>query len=131
MKNRMQDVSKMFDVELGEEFDIKTVTSDDIYNPYKFSIYGVIDKQGYERDGILTNLLTGEIELIKKPWKLKNGDSYYYKDGDGTIHGTSFCEECSLDLANYYIGNRFKTREEAEEFDIQFLKNFYDNGGEK
>lgn len=132
MKNKMQEVAKMFGLELGEKFDLISSNNKELSRcPYRFQERGIYDKDGYYMEGhVVSSLLNGNYKLVKKPWKPKTGDNYYYKDVDGSIYDTSFREDyCIDDLIYYYVGNCFKTEEEAEKFDVQFLKEFYNNGG--
>ncbi len=109
-KNHMADVAKMLGVELGEEFELK----DYEYNPYKITDGGLIDWQGDEWCNALTGLLLGEVEIIKKPWKPKEGETYYYITKKGNVCETFYSDQYINDLFRIRFGNCFRNREEAE-----------------
>lgn len=74
-KNLIPEIARMLGVELGEEFKIKG------YDPtcwfdldgLHFDVWVAED----EEDAMLHNLLCGEAEIIKLPWKPKKGDVYF------------------------------------------------------
>ena len=112
MANHMQEVAKMLDVELGEEF----VCS----NGYQYILRedGVVDSN-YGRFGgdtfsdVLNDLLTGKLVIKRNPWKPNNGDLCWSVLPDDDIPGWPWTD--STDDMNYYkLGNCYRTREEAE-----------------
>lgn len=131
--NRVDKLANVFGIELNEEFDL--VDCDNglkIDNcPYKFTERGLIDKDGDVRRVLLNELLVGSVKLIKKPWKPKYGELVYYKNINGNVFSFNFDTSSTICLSRYYTGDCFKTKEQAKKFDIQFLKDFYDKGGEK
>lgn len=79
-KNLIPEIACMLGVELNEEFKIKGYDG----LTYKFVNYGL--KLSFQNDiGItaiptnvaLVNLLNGNDEIVKLPWKPKKGDVYY------------------------------------------------------
>lgn len=79
-KNLMTGICKNLNVELGEEFKV------DIYGDriFKITESGVWEKKsdddGYiweEQLVVLRELLIGDVEIVKLPWKPKKGDVYY------------------------------------------------------
>ncbi len=74
-KNLMPEIAKMLGVELGEEFKIKG------YDPTCwFDLDGLHFDRWVaedEEDAMLHNLICGEAEIIKLPWKPKKGDVYF------------------------------------------------------
>ena len=130
--NRMQEITNMFGIEFGDEFEL-TKNGDDKFlkrhSPYKFDERGLIDKDGDVRGVLLNELLVGSVKLIKKPWKPKYGELVYYKDINGNVFSFNFDTSSTICLSRYYTGDCFKTEGQAEQFDIQFLKDFYENGG--
>lgn len=63
-------------------------------------------------------LFSDNVKIIKKPWKPKEGEPYWYVQFDAnnnSIVGTSCWDQHSFDFTKYIIGNCFKTKEEAEE----------------
>nr|DAV30163.1 MAG TPA: hypothetical protein [Caudoviricetes sp.] len=71
----MPEIAKMLGVELGEEFKIKG------YDPTCWFDLDGLHFDGWvaedEEDAMLHNLLCGEAEIIKLPWKPKKGDVYF------------------------------------------------------
>lgn len=74
-KNLMPEIAKMLGVELGEEFKIKG------YDPTCWFDLDGLHFDGWvaedEEDAMLHNLICGEAEIIKLPWKPKKGDVYF------------------------------------------------------
>jgi hypothetical protein len=79
-KNLIPEIARMLGVELNEEFKIKGYDG----LTYKFVNYGL--KLSFQNDiGItaiptnvaLVNLLNGNDEIVKLPWKPKKGDVYF------------------------------------------------------
>lgn len=61
--------------------------------------------------------------IIKKPWKPKNGEAYYYVSGKGNVLISFFNpENYMIDLYNYILNNCFRTVEEAEKHKDEMLK---------
>ena len=122
----------MFGVELGEEFDLISSNNKELSRcPYRFQERGIYDKDGYYMEGhVVSSLLNGKYKLVKKPWKPKYGELVYYKDINGNVFSFNFDTSSTICLSRYYTGDCFKTEGQAEQFDIQFLKDFYENGGE-
>lgn len=79
-KNLIPEIAKMLGVEIGEEFKIKEYGE----RIYRFDNSGLqlIYDNGVRNLNITANmalscLLSGDIEIVKLPWKPKNG-AYYY-----------------------------------------------------
>lgn len=68
-------IAEMLGVELGEEFKVKG------YDPTCWFDLDGLHFDGWvaedEEDAMLHNLLCGEAEIIKLPWKPKKGDVYF------------------------------------------------------
>lgn len=108
-KNYMEEISKMFGVELGEEFDVEYCN----LNPYRFTEDGLLDCKSNPNSGVLEVLLIGKAKIIKKPWKPKEGEEYYYIVY-GVVYSTIFHNTTEDNLMRLRMGNFFRTREEAE-----------------
>lgn len=80
-KNLIPEIAHMLGVELGKEFKVEGDN-----RTYWFDLDGlrsgkyVVD---YEDDAMLHDLLCGKAEIVKLPWKLKEGDVYYTFDLSG------------------------------------------------
>ena len=63
-------------------------------------------------------LFSDNVKIVKKPWKPKEGELYWYVRFDAnnnSIVTTNRWSQHSFDFTKYIIGNCFKTKEEAEE----------------
>ena len=109
--NYMEQVAHMLGVELGEEFEIKSV-------PGKFYINnGGLKLSGREEmklEATLMCILKGDDEIVKLPWKPKNGERYYYVDTDGIFSYKNFNSYIPHDLAMYKLGKIYRTKAEAK-----------------
>lgn len=124
--NYMNQIAQMLGVELEEEFYLKSTTngyycaSGKNKTTFKLSESGVKYKfirntNNYEwcrLDAILAEVLTGSLEIVKKPWKLTKGERYWYVLIDRDVDDTKFDPDCCYDLAFYTLGNYFRTKEE-------------------
>ena len=114
-KNFMPDVAKMLGVELGEEFNLVDKDSKpSAYNPFHIEVGGFMDCTGDDDAGFLTALLTGDFEIVKKPWKPKEGEEYYYIVLSGGVAHTTFDDGNILDVLRVRLGNCFTTYKEAK-----------------
>ena len=120
----MSKVAKMLDLQLEEEFEVENFDG-----LFKFTEHYLMhaDKQGvwrFDDDEALGEILNGDCEIIKKPWKPTEKEKYFTINYDGTILSKRFCSHCSEDLQNLRMGNFFKPYNEAiENIDkyIQYL----------
>ena len=130
--NYMPEVLKMLGVEVGEEFNVTNWCS----NPYKFNKnYELRTKYDSAVDpSNLFNLLKGNYEIEKLPWKPKDGDDYYRViiicRGADIIRTT--WDNDSTDFYTYNAGNCFRTAEEItggiKERILREMKEKYENG---
>lgn len=123
--NYMRQIAHMLGVELGEEFYLKSTlngkycSSGKNKTTFKISDSGMqmklVRNNDYEwcsLDAILAEVLTGRLEIVKKPWKPSHGLRYYYVVPDKTLDDTVFDSSCYWDLMAYTLGNCFRTEEE-------------------
>ena len=124
MANRMEEVAKMLGVELEEDFRIKGIVSDllfritegGVFSHYPGSEYGQSNKL------MLTQLLTGESEIIRLPWKPKNGEIYYWPHPDiDCLCDYSIWYDDVTDYHRFKNNMVFKTKEEAVEVSKKML----------
>lgn len=74
-KNLIPQIAQMLGVELGEKFKIEGDN-----RTYWFDLDGLRSGEyvtDYEDDAMLHDLLCGEVEIVKLPWKPKKGETYY------------------------------------------------------
>lgn len=120
-KNLIPEIAKMLGVELGEEFKVKR---DDGYtyrftsNELKLTYGNDIEMSTIATNNALVALLKGEDEIVKLPWKPKEGETYW--GFNALLHGGK-CAVISyvwkgkvFDNAMLKAGWIFRTQEEAE-----------------
>ena len=61
----------------------------------------------------LTSLLSRKSIIKRKPWKPKDGEEYWLVNHCGDVISLNWIDNF-LCIANYKIGNCYRTREEAE-----------------
>lgn len=74
-KNLIPEICKMLGVELGEEFKIEGDNRTCWFDLDGLHFDGYVAED--EDDAMLHDLLCGDIEIVKLPWKPKKGDAYY------------------------------------------------------
>lgn len=119
-KNLIPEIARMLGVEVGEEFEIKG---------YKGLVYKFVDDELIVCDDknteteyttanmILVSLLKGEREIVKLPWKPKEGEDYYTFIYDCYHKWCVWQQRWSnhpFDLALLEKGWVYRSREEAE-----------------
>ena len=105
-KNLIPQIAKMLGVDIGEEFKIK---GDDEFMVYRFDSDGLklTHDSGTEIATIYANvafvgLVNGKDEIIKLPWKPKEGETYYTfvlmgdKWGVGSLHWDGFPNDYAM-----------------------------------
>lgn len=109
--NHMKEIAHMLGVELGERFKVSG-SEETVY----------LDKDGLKVDGkewgifnnVLMCLVTGENEIIKLPWKPKNGDKIWYSSLSFGVIDMIFDSYSDRDLLLYKLGKIYRTEKEAE-----------------
>jgi len=93
----------------GDEFEIEGYT----YNPYKYIDGRFVDREGDRMyGGLFINILYGEAEVKKLPWRPKRRDLCYRVGIDGDVLAFHYGND-SISIAMLAFGNCFRTREEA------------------
>lgn len=111
--NYMPEVAKMLGVELGEEFEINEYHgSTFIFTDSGLSMSCKHDCEDFAPIALLF-LLNGKFTIKRKPWKPKEGESYYIVETNGSIGVEEWWAE-TIDMNYYKIGNCYRTSEEAE-----------------
>lgn len=117
--NHMEEVAKMLGVELGERFKCDNGQE---YELTPNGIKGIFDypiDPRYEDEKLFNNvlvaLLNGEIDIAPKPWRPKDGATFWYVDKHGRVWDDYWDEDYGVDHLNYYrLGNCYRTKQEAE-----------------
>ena len=115
MDNHMAEVAKMLGVELEEEFAVpnkvatlKISAKDGLMCKFKYN-------KNWEYCALyLQELLMGDMEIIKLPWKPKDGNTYYCPNITFKEISCKVWFGTTSDYAIYISGVCYKTREEAE-----------------
>lgn len=114
-KNLMYEICKMLGVELLEEFKVEGDN-----RTYWFDLDGLHSGEYVaedEDDAMLHDLLCGEAEIVKLPWKPKIGEYYYtfsISVGKWIVHLLWWIDSPN-DYALLDKGWVFRTKEEAED----------------
>lgn len=115
MANHMAEVAKMLGVELGEEFNIDYATDITTLSAKVTDTgFHIINSNSPEFSGLFLNLLlSGQLEIKRKPWKPEYIEQYYFIDKNGDIMATVW-RDWHEDIYRYKLGNCYRTEEEAE-----------------
>lgn len=125
-KNYMPEVAKMLGLEIGEEFDIlyKDGTAME-YGPLKFTNETILDCDGDDLQcWRLCCLLTGDYTIQKRPWRPKEGDTFFYVLTNGEIQKYVFEIDNIHTLMLFSFGNCFPTKAAAEAAVPEMLEKF-------
>ena len=129
MRSHMEEVAKMFGVELRETFKI----ADDIFGKhpkyYRFAENVCLEasKDGVNWEtadaGVLEDILIGDVRIIKLPWKPQEGDRYYFPC-PASIEKWDYSTWSERDVDYYRLNHGFvcKTMERAVAISQEMLK---------
>ena len=117
-KNLIPEIAKLLGVEVGEEFKVVHKTGFEII--CNFTQEGVFVDEGcsgrYNKE-LLADIICGKDEIVKLPWKPKQGDAYYTFEifrGKWVVRSLWWTgAPCSYALLDK--GWVFRTKEEAED----------------
>ena len=120
MRSHMEEVAKMFGVELRETFKI----ADDIFGEhpkyYRFAENVCLEASndgGYWETadaGVLEDILMGDVRIVKLPWKPKYDEKYYIPSISNAFGYNSFYWKGDDSDEKYYnFGIICKSKEEA------------------
>ena len=120
--NYMKQVAEMLGVEMGERFDLKNAHNYTIKDCY-------LDNDGLHNNRSIliecdfADILNGNAEIIKKPFRPKCDEVYWYIDRDGDAVRTSNDDKV-FDYMAIYMGNCFRTEAEAEAHKDEIMAKF-------
>lgn len=126
--NYYKQIAEMLGVKLEEEFKLKPSCLEKPWNSlYRFSTDGLENKYSDGawvkcEKGAIDQILIGQTEVIKIPWKPKEGELYWYysKMLNQAISRNWDAENYALCL--WKCGNCFKTEKEANEKGKEIMK---------
>ena len=121
--NYMKQIAKMLGVELEEEFYLESIEYgcyflDDRSKKatFKLSLSGMMtnyhNDEWKSADECLVSLLEGAYTIVKKPWKPKENEEYYWVDLKRRVVKGNFNCGYTWDVMRYQLGNCFHTKEE-------------------
>lgn len=115
-KNLIPEIARMLGVEIGEEFKVEGDN-----RTYWFDLDGLHSGEYVaedEDDAMLHDLLCGEVEIIKIPWKPKLNERYWTFMSSlegGKLYVLNYMWDNSvIDVALHKVGWVFRTCEEAQ-----------------
>ena len=126
--NLIPKICEMLQLGIGEEFNLintetKTLNITEC-TPTKYRLnndcptiieYYIPSGDRWSRSGALFDILHGNLEIVKLPFKPKEEERYwFYYVGDDEIGTTHFSETNTNDLMRVYCGNCFHTEAEAQ-----------------
>lgn len=115
-KNLIPQIAKMLGVELGEEFKVEGDN-----RTYWFDLDGLHSGEYVaedEDDAMLHDLLCGEVEIVKLPWKPKEDETFYTfgihaTENKWVVVSAEWWDNVK-NLALYKIGWIYRSQAEAE-----------------
>lgn len=115
-KNIWENIAKAFNIPLEREFTIEEFFEVGVY---KFTKDGLerVDCDKPPSSTVLTQLLSGELSVVPKPWKPAKNDTYWYvikKPNDILLVLANKWTGNMTNLCAYRSGNCFASKEEAE-----------------
>lgn len=117
--NYYKKIAEMLGVELGEEFKLKPSCLEKPWNSlYRFSTDGLENKYSDGawvkcEKGAIDQILIGQTEVIKIPWKPKKGEAYWHYSKGWEQAVFRKWEGTLDDLCTWKCGSCFRTEEEA------------------
>lgn len=121
--NYMNKVAEMLGVAIGERFDLKNAHNY-IINDCCLDNNGLRNNRSILIESDFADILTGNAEIIKKPFRPKKGETYYYIGTEGELIETYFETDLMADYAMLYTGNCFRTEAEAEAHKDEIMAKF-------
>lgn len=126
--NYYKQFAAMLGLELGQEFSLIGFEEEVDENTYKITEDGIYyqaiqhDTWWVEPYKTLDSLLMGEVKVLPKPWKPKDGEPYWKWATDVELAQFKRWNGVSTDFACWKLGNCFKTSEEAKTKGKEIMK---------
>lgn len=117
--NYYKKIAEMLGVELGEEFSIKNIQTEDINRArYKITkekgLMYSIGGEEWNRSSSLLAIFSGAYSIVKLPWKPKKGEAYWHYSEVWREVISFEWEDCLYDFLLWKAGNCFKTKKEGD-----------------
>ena len=110
--HKYTEIAKMFGLELDEVFQIKGVKGE-----FKFDPQGLVSEDSQGKwlfdSTILRRLLSGDLEVVRPPYRPQTGDFYWSYIYSGWVVAGSDWIDDAVDHARLEAGMVFRTQEEA------------------
>jgi len=107
-------VRKALKLEVNEKFTIKGYPGYFFFTDNVFRWKRDITKSGDTAQQVFLNLILDVLEVVKTPWKPKDGDRFYYVTCSGMIESAEWLDVSTACLQCYKVGNCFRAKKEAE-----------------
>ena len=116
--NYMKQIANMLGVEIGEQFKVRSTKYTQNVNSEIFvlTIGGVTTDDEIPRNDILIDLILGVVEIVKLPWKPKNGERVWYVDADNSMRAIEFSDSNCRDLFLCKLGKLYRTLDGANAY---------------
>ena len=118
--NYAEQVAKMLEVKFDETFRLNSEFGDTVDGEFtldtSLNVFEIKSDGKFELSGIvdIQDILSGEYEIVKLPWKPKNsGDYWHYIISDDDACTDRWTGR-AVDLMRWKTGNCFRTEEEAK-----------------
>lgn len=115
-KNFMYEIAKMLGVEVGEEFTIENADRKETVVLAMDGLHVIQPNNvlGPDHGKLLSKVLQGLYDVVKKPWEPKQGEYFYYPD----VKRKAVCrlpwDRQFFDFAMKALDMIYRSREEAE-----------------
>lgn len=109
---------------VGEtDFDTVYIHKDDnMYVGFSFNYADTDEVVEGDRFDIIDLLFADNVKIVKKPWKPKHEEQYYYVDAYKNVIPDVFHNGNIIDNYRYIAGNCFRTKKQAEKHKDEVLK---------
>lgn len=120
VKNYMEEIAKMLGVELGEEFIIENADRKETVVLAMNGLHVIQPNNvlGPDHGKLLSKVLQGLYDVVKKPWEPEYRETYYYPCVSDSITQNVVIQTYwlggTLDYAMKALGMVYRTMEEAE-----------------
>jgi len=133
--NLIPEICKLLGVGVREEFKLKCGKNTVYDQTFRFDESGGLeykDEYSWVQSCKTRAVLTGELEIVKLPFKPKAGERFFFISTSEPINVEeaywSSSNRNTIDLALLFCGNVFRTKEEAEKHKSEICKKLIGEG---